>query len=59
MNGPQNTVLTPAMATSALVLVVEGIAIQVMAKPTIARLAVASASRLTAAASLVCVPYFM
>ena len=59
MNGPQNTLPALTVATSTLVLVVEGITTQVMAKPRIARLAAATVSRLTVAAMLVYVPYFM
>ena len=60
MNGPQNTLPTLTIATSTLVLVVEGITSQVMAEPAIARLtATATVSRLAVAALLVYVPYFM
>lgn len=44
-------------ATSTLVLIVEGITIQIMAKPTITRLTVTTTTRLTATATIVCVPY--
>ena len=59
MNGLQNTLLTPAIAASTLVLVVEGVTVQILAEPTIARLTVTTTTRLSAAATLVCVPYFM
>ena len=59
MNGLQNTLLTPTIATSTLVFIVEGVTIQVMAKPTIARLTVSTTTRLAATATIVCVPYFM
>ena len=59
MNGPQNTLLTPTIATSTLVLLVEGIALQIMAEPTITRLTVTTTTRLAATATIVCVPYFM
>ena len=59
LNGPQSTLLAPAIAISPLVLVEEGVTVQVMAEPTIARLSVTTAPRLSASATLVCVPYFM
>ena len=59
MNGPQNTLLTPSIATSTLVLVVEGITLQMVAEPAITRLTVATTARLSASATIVCVPYFM
>ena len=59
MNGLQNTLLTPALANSTLVFIVEGITIQILAKPTVTRLTVTTTTRLTATATLVCVPYFM
>ena len=59
MNGLQNTLLTPSIATSTLVLVVEGISIQIMAEPAITRLTVTTTTRLAATAPIVCVPYFM
>ena len=59
MNGQQNTLPTLAVATSALVLVVEGIAAQVVAETAVTRLSAATVSRLVASALLVYVPYFM
>ena len=59
MNGLQNTLLTPTIATSTLVLIVEGITVQIMAEPTVTRLTVTTTTRLTATAPIVCVPYFM
>ena len=59
MNGLQNTLLTPTIASSTLVLFVEGITVQILAKPTITRLTVTTPTRLTATATRVCVPYFM
>ena len=59
MNGLQNTLLTPPLAASTLVFIVEGITIQILAKPTVTRLTVTTTTRLAATATLVCVPYFM
>ena len=59
MNGLQNTLLTPPLAASTLVFIVEGITMLVMAEPAYTRLTVSTAARLTATATIVCVPYFM
>ena len=59
MNGPQNTLPSLTVATSSLVLLVEGFTSQVRALPSVARLAAATIRRLTVAAVLVYVPYFM
>ena len=58
-NGPQNTLPTLAVATSTLVFLVEGFATQMVAESTISRLTAASIPRLTVAAFMVYVPYFM
>ena len=59
MNGPQNTLPTLAVATSTLVFVVEDITAQMVAEPTFTRLTATALSRLTVAALMVYVPYFM
>ena len=52
MNGPQNTLPALTVATSTLVLLVEDITTQVMAKPTITRLTATTIARLPGAAGL-------
>ena len=59
VNGPQNTLLTLAVATSALVFIVEGITTQMMAEPTVARLTATTITRRAVTAFVVCVSYFM
>ena len=59
LNGPQNTLPTLTIATSGLVLVVEGVTAQMLAEPAITRHTASSMRRLLAAAILVYVPYFM
>ena len=59
LNGPQNTLPTLALASSTLVLVVEGITAQFLAEPAITRLAAATLARLAVSAIMVYVPYFM
>ena len=59
VNGPQNTLPTLSVASSTLVLSVEGITTQLVAMPAMTRLAVTSIARLTVAAVMVYVPYFM
>ena len=59
VNGQQNTLPTLTIASSALVFIVEGITAQVMAEPAITRLTATDIARLTVAAFMVYVPYFM
>ena len=59
VNGPQNTLPTLTVATSTLVLFMEAITAQVMAKPAFTRLTAASITRLSVSAILGYVPYFM
>ena len=59
LNGPQNTLPPLTIATSSLVFIVEGITAQLLAEPSITRLAAATVTRLAGTAILVYVPYFM
>ena len=60
VNGPQNTLPALAMiASSTLVVIVEGFTTQFMAKPNFTRLSAATITRLAVASIVVYVPYFM
>ena len=59
MNGQQNTLPDLAVATSALVLIVEGFTAHMVADPTVTRLTATTVSRILAAALMVYVHYFM